>query len=280
MASNAPFRRSRRAPAPLPANGQWPFGMGHWVAPPIPSAQPRRGAAIVTEADMMSVPALWAALRTLSGIVAGMEPIDCDDQSKLQEGPREFFKYPTPDLTWFQAVDGAVNNVAVHGNAYWPIVDIDGFGRITKVQPVHPLTVSPRRQPGGYSLSYDIASRQFYPEDLIHFRGVMIGGYDVGVSPLKYLARMIAIQISEGELAKNTFDDGGRPTAGYWTAPGPMEQTALNVVAENIGQSTAVGRGAGVLAWPAASSTSRRASQWPSWSCSQAASGARPRPPW
>ena len=193
---------------------------------------------------MVSLPAIWAGLRMLSTLIASMPPVRADTKEPYTTG---FFTDPCRDFGWYHLIQGCVVNLAIHGNAYWPIIDTDGRGRVRRVQPVHPYSVFIRRNEGDYSLVYNISNVKYQQSEMVHFRALMSGGYDLGLSPLRFLARALSRQISEEELSRNAFDDGGSPAAGYWQAPQAMDPQAVQSVANTIQQSAAGGRGAGVL---------------------------------
>ena len=221
-----------------------PWGYGQWVYPPSPAPQQRKGEVTVDEADLISIPAFWAAIRMVANLVASMPPVRADTKEPYTTG---FFKDPVRDYGWYHMVQGLVVNLAIHGNGYWPIIEMDLRGRIRRVQPVHPNAVFIRRNDGDYTLTYNISNVKYQQNEMIHFKAMMSGGYDLGLSPLKYLARGLSRTISEEELARNAFDDGGSPAAGYWSQDGLREPEALQNLAGAIQASAAGGRGAGTL---------------------------------
>lgn len=247
-----PFLRPRRRKGRSAAKTDFDnagAGFYRFAHPPPPVRQARKGQTTVTAAEVLSIPAFYAATRTVASLVSGLPVVHGDSLDPVSENSG-FVADPTDDLTWRQLIFGTVVNLVVHGNSFWLIQDIDMMGRITKVYPVPPEQIRIQRRPrvggGAGVLEYYTLGGVLGPFDLFHFKLFPVGGYDVSLSPLVALARHLALMISESESALNLYEDGGVPQ-GYWSTRETMDETYMKTLAGEISESSMGGRGRGTL---------------------------------
>ena len=245
------FKRPTPAPAPTDARTQLLERRGAFIRqtyPPAPVRQARKGPAYVSAAEMMSLPGMWAAARTVCGIVSGLPVMHADTKEpvSMRSG---LFARPAADFTWRELCYGLMMNFIVYGNGFWRISGVDGIGRVNQFFPIGPDQVHIARYPDGEgdgALVYWSNGQSLGRYDLLHFRLYVEGGYDVAMSPLITLARHLALMISEDELALNLFEDGGVPS-GYWSTEGNVDETYIRRLADQINESAMGGRGLGTL---------------------------------
>lgn len=217
---------------------------------PIPVRQPDRGPALVTADQMTVCPALHRAMQALSGFVAGLPVIDLDTNKPVDTDPDSdsFYVRPTGSgLTWFEFIDAIMTDRIMHGNciAVWTGVDRDG--QPNRCELVHPNYVTPLEERWTqFQPCYSINGEMLSFPDVMHFRGWMRAGYSWGVSPLRVLASMISVQLSEQAYARATYEDGAR-VPGYLSTPKQADPTELAEVAEAFAAAVG-GRGSGVVA--------------------------------
>ena len=199
---------------------------------PTPVRQPDRGPAIVTADQMMACPALFRAMQALSGFVAGLPLVDIDTNKPIRQDANEgtFYDHPTTSgLTWFEFVDAVMTERLLHGNGFGVWTGIDAMtGQPNRCEIVHQSYVTPLEDRSDRFMPvYSINGEWLTYPDVIHWRGWMRGGYSWGVSPLKVLARMIAIQLSEQSYVRSSYEDGAR-VPGYLTTPEQLDPEVPN----------------------------------------------------
>lgn len=198
---------------------------------------------------MIAIPAFYAAMRTVAGLVAGLPVIDnaskeLVDTTATGDG---FFNRPTHHDTWFSYVDSIMWNLLMMGNSFGLFTSIDAMGRPDRTEIVHPTYVIPQydRQ-NTFEQRYRIDGNMLGPADVMHFKAATQGGYGWGISPLKHLALTIGIQISEMTHVGRTYEDGAMMT-GYLGTDKVMDPDVASEAAEKVAEQIA-GRGAGLPA--------------------------------
>lgn len=214
---------------------------------PGPLRQPRTGPAFVDAATMVSLPPFWRAMQITSGIMAAL-PIckpDMVDDIDISPDPDTFFGSPTAHDTWHSFIDSIMWNLLVHGNAFVVPTMVDRMGDISEVEVLRPLYVVPKwSRYETFATEYYIDGETYEPQDIIHFKAQTEGGYAWGLSPLKNLARTIAVQVSEQSHVMSTYEDGAQPT-GYLAVRSKMDPDVLKEYAGRVLEQWG-GRGNGV----------------------------------
>ena len=215
---------------------------------PGPTRQPRRGPAHVDANAVLAIPAFYAAISTVAGIVAALPVVDRDGQvvDTTPDG-HGFFNMPTHHDTWFSFVDSIMWNLCIHGNAFGAFTDVDMMGLPLRTEVIHPSYVTPHySRYTTFEQQYWLNGEMLSAQDLMHYKAATQGGYAWGISPLKHLATAIAIQVSEISHVGRVYEDGAKMT-GFLSSPMELDpdvaSEAANTVAEAIG-----GRGAGIVA--------------------------------
>lgn len=218
---------------------------------PTPVRQPDRGLAIVTADQMTTCPALHRAMTALSGFVAGLDLIDLDTNERISQDPDSgtFYGRPTTSgLTWFEFIDALMTDRLMHGNSFGIWTGVDAMtGMPNRCEIVHQNYVTPlEHRSETFMPIYSINGEHLSYPDVIHWRGWMRGGYSWGISPLKVLASMIAVQLSEQAYARNSYEDGAR-IPGYLSTPEQLDPDVLAEYAKPFAEAMG-GRGTGVSA--------------------------------
>ena len=221
----------------------------------VPPLQPRRGAPIVTEDTMMSLPAFYAAMRVTAGTIANLNVLD-PDGSVIDVMPKtgsHMLAHPTAHDTKFTYLDSIMWNLLIHGNAFVVPTRLSmATGEIIQTEVLYPTNVVPRwlgySDQQAFEIGFWIDGEMYGPNDVLHFKEVTVGGQAFGVSKLKVLAHTIGIQLSERAHVKSTYDDGAQPT-GYFTNQRQMDPNVAQEYAKQLGDKLG-GRGNDVSFFP------------------------------
>lgn len=219
-----------------------PFG-------PRPVRQPRRGPAIVTRAELASLPAVHRCVETIANAIAQL-PIyyltgDTIDTADPLSG---FFHEPQPGETWYSYLDGIMYNALLTGNHFNGLVRLGRDGVIEQVQSLRPESVTPEWNTETFRKGYWLDGRKYSDRDLMHFKKQSEGGYAWGISPLKNLGSTWSTHLSEQSYVRSTYEDGAR-IGGYLSGPPDMHPDVLGKTAQQVADNVG-GRGSGVMALP------------------------------
>jgi HK97 family phage portal protein len=118
-----------------------------------------------------------------------------------------WLREPVVGLTFVDWCTQVLTSLLLHGNAYL-IVTRDAGGRIVELVPVDALDVSPTRNGTlGGALRYLVRGVPFTGE-LVHIRGMMLAGSDVGLSPLEFARVSIEGGLSAQQYGVDNFNSG------------------------------------------------------------------------
>lgn len=199
---------------------------------------------------MLSLPGWWSAMRVLATAVMDLPVADRDgdliDLSPVTSS--HIAARPTAHDTWPTFVDQIMWSLMIHGNAFAVPTAVDSRGRISQLEMIHPLRITPAwsrtRGAESFAVGAWLDGEYLSPADVIHWREHSMAGLSWGMSRLKLLARQLRIAASEQAMVLSTYDDGGRPQ-GYWAKDRPMDPSVAGRIADDLA-ATFGGRGDGV----------------------------------
>ena len=173
--------------------------MSHFQVSPLPRMAPEQ---------MLAVAAAQACITMISNQIAAA-PIfleSTDDEGVVTREPApSWLEQPDPDNTCCDVVTQLMTSLLTAGNAYAYITMRDGFFRPRGVKVLHPTQVSVERKGDG-PMRYRVNGELVRTEDMVHVRGLMFGGTDVGIGPISYGARLMGMANAQEGYAGARFD--------------------------------------------------------------------------
>ncbi len=186
----------------------------------------REGQRPVTIDAALQLGTVWACTRLLSETIGTLPLLlyrkdkkggrDVDAGHPLY---RILHDSPNADMTAAEFWESAIASLCLWGNAYAEIKR-NGAGEIVALNFLVPDKVKVERNEAGarvYTVIDKTKRRQVPEARMFHVRGFGIGG-DVGLSPVGYARRTLALSIDTDDAAANAMRNGVRP-AGFLVVP-------------------------------------------------------------
>jgi len=171
--------------------------------------------ATVTELSALQLLAVAGCVRLIADSIATL-PIDTyrKDSSgqQIEVEPPAWLKEPTIDLDFTAWCTQVITSLLLHGNAYI-LVQRNTSGQIVEIPTVDPQSVQVFRDRGMKTYRINGA---VYPGQIVHIKGMMLPGFDVGLSPLEYARQSIGLGLGALEFGADQF-------ANFNNMPGVIE---------------------------------------------------------
>ena len=199
--------------------GTWPGdGGGTWA-----------GTRVSAESSLQLL-AVYGSVRLISDQISTL-PVDCfqslSDGTKVEFPKPAWLAEPTVDLTFAEWCSQVLSSLLLHGNAY-VVVLRGGRGGVVELIPLDPSVVQVRRV-GGRKVY--VVNGVDYPGELVHIKGLMMPGSDVGVSPVEAARQSIGLGLSATQYGAQFFDgEGNMP--GVIEIPKPTQPGVMKEMAE------------------------------------------------
>jgi HK97 family phage portal protein len=182
----------------------------------------------VTTDSALQLLAVYGCVRLIADQISTL-PIDCyrhlSDGSKEEIARPAWLMEPTVDLTFTEWCTQVLSSLLLHGNAYVAVTRNER-NAIVELLPLDPTAVAVVRENG--RKVYKVAGRA-YPGELLHIKGFMLPGSDVGLSPIEAARQSIGLGLSAQQYGSQFFDgEGNMP--GVIEIPGkaqPDQMTAM-----------------------------------------------------
>lgn len=177
---------------------------GQWPGDIVPTWAGQR----VDRESSLQLLAVYGCVRLISDSIATM-PIEVF-RSK-PDGTREsvnrplWLTNPTSDLDYVAWVTQILSSLLLQGNAYVAVIRASDTGRILELVPLDPDKVHVRREGARKVI---LVNGKEYPGDLLHIKGCMLPGSDVGMSPIEYARQSIGVGLSATEHGGRFFAQG------------------------------------------------------------------------
>lgn len=173
------------------------------------------GGVSVTELSAMQLLAVAGCVRLIADSIATL-PIDTyrKDSSgqQIEVEPPAWLKEPTIDLDFTAWCTQLLTSLLLHGNAYL-LVQRNSTGQIVEIPIADPQSVTVFRDRGMKAFRIN---GSVYPGQIVHIKGMMLPGYDVGLSPLEYARQSIGLGLNALEFGADQF-------ANFNNMPGVIE---------------------------------------------------------
>jgi HK97 family phage portal protein len=135
---------------------------------------------------------------------------------------------PTVDLDFTSWCTQVLTSLLLHGNAYVAVLRNEAGG-IVELVPLDPMKVLVRRERG--RKVYVIAG-MIYDGEVLHLKGLMLPGSDVGLSPVEYARQSIGLGLASVKFGSQFFEgEGNMP--GVIEMPRTAQPDTLKAIAES-----------------------------------------------
>lgn len=187
----------------------------------------------------LAVPTVWACVGLLSNAVsmlrletftrnaAGVPTRAADPQVVLA---------PAADMTQSEWLHMLMVSVLMRGNIYGEIVRRDPrTGYALQVELLNPdnVRVDVDRETGAWSYLILSSQRKIAREDMWHVRGLTLPGSKQGLSPLRYAAATIGIDLESRSFASDFFANGAHPSS-ILTTDQPVTQDQAQTIKDRF----------------------------------------------
>lgn len=216
----------------------------------------------VDAGSAMQLMAVYGCVRLISDSISTL-PVDAYRKTadgRVQIAEPSWLRRPTVDLDFAEWCGQVLASLLLHGNAY--VLVLRSGASIVELPPLDPAKVVVRREAG--RKTYWVMGQRV-PFDVLHIKGMMLPGADVGVSPVEYARQTIGLGLAAQEYGARFFDtDGNMP--GVIELPKPEVPEKKRLLAEGFARKISRGnrsRLPGVLddgaVWKATSVTPEQA---------------------
>jgi HK97 family phage portal protein len=158
----------------------------------------------VNQSSAMQLLAVAGCVRYITDTISTL-PVDVFTASadgRKEVTPPVWLKEPTPDLDFTAWCSQTLTSLLLHGNSY--SVVLRGESGINSLVPVDPTTVSVVREQG--RKRFKVAG-QLFPGEILHIKGMMLPGSDVGLSPLEYARLSIGLGLEAVQYGSDNFQN-------------------------------------------------------------------------
>jgi HK97 family phage portal protein len=170
--------------------GDWP-GEGPAAAP-------------VTVTTALQLLAVSGSVRLITDAISTL-PVDVFSSraSTVEVAAPDWLLQPTTDLDFTAWCSQVLTSLLLHGNAYVLITRSPVTTRIVEMIPVDPSSVSVYRPAGGRKIY--VVNGVPFPGELVHIKGIMLPGSDVGLSPLEYARQTFGLGLEALEFGADSL---------------------------------------------------------------------------
>jgi len=197
--------------------GQWPGEMTQVV-----------GGVAVDEQSSMQLLTVYGSVRLITDSIATL-PLDVYQRSgdtKIEVAKPTWLQQPTTNLDFTSWVSQVLSSLLLHGNAY--VVVQRNEATIVELIPLDPSKVRVTRDRG--RLSYMVNGQRIDAE-MLHLKGLMLPGSDVGLSPVEYARQSIGLGLAAVKFGTGYFEgEGNMP--GVIEMPGSAQSETLKGIAD------------------------------------------------
>lgn len=178
----------------------------------------------------MQLLTVYGCVRLITDSIATL-PVDVHrlaaDGTKIDVAKPIWLRQPTVDLDFTSWVTQVLSSLLLHGNAYIAI-NRNGAGAIVELLPLDPSKVLVARDRG--RKVFMVAGVRVDSE-VLHLKGLMLPGSDVGLSPVEYARQSIGLGLAAVKYGSQYFEgEGNMP--GVIEMPGAAQSDTLKAIAE------------------------------------------------
>ncbi len=188
----------------------------------------------VNEDTALRLMAVWACVRVITEDISSL-PLAVyrrieDGKEIAPEHPLYSILHdaPNPEMSAMVFRETMTAHLLTYGNAFAQIED-DGMGRVRHLWPLHPSSVSLRRNTASNELEYYVQpsygeTKRIQTNRMFHIWGLSANGIQ-GLSPIGYARETIGMGLAAEQFGAGFFAHGLRPSA-YFMHPGQLSEAA------------------------------------------------------
>lgn len=185
----------------------------------------------VTTSSAMQLLTVYGCVRLITDSISTL-PIDTfrrlGDGTKQEIPKPSWLMEPTVDLSFEEWCTQVLTSLLLDGNSYVAVLRNDR-GAIVELVPLDPTKVSVRRMSGRKEY---LVNGAVYAGEMLHLKGLMMPGADVGMSPIEAARQSIGLGMAAVRYGAEFFGgEGNMP--GVIEMPGRPNQTTMTDMAEN-----------------------------------------------
>ena len=190
---------------------------------------------ILTEAGALAISTVMSCVKVLHNDV-GIFPFNAYSGDKrgvrkiIPQQPKIVSNPFGPELSLAAGMGQVVVSLALRGNAFLWVDEMDAFGFPTQVSVLHPDLVHVQRNEAGDKI-FKIRQVEYNRNQVKHITGVMLPGAIVGMDPVSYQRVTLGLASDVTTYGANFFRNGGAPS-GVISVPGAGDRTAAREVKE------------------------------------------------
>ena len=200
---------------------------GSWGDSGIETASGER----VTTESALQLLTVYGCVRLISDGISTL-PIDVyrvDLQGEKKPAPKPaWLEQPTVDLDFPSWCGQVLSSLLLQGNSYW-FVARSSTGTIVELVPLDPAKVQVTRVSG--RKKYIVNGVEVPSAEIVHVKGLMLPGADVGMSPVEYARQSIGLGLAAVKFGGDFFQNEGN-MPGVIEAPGDMQPETMDNLAK------------------------------------------------
>lgn len=188
------------------------------------------GGVAVDEQSSMQLLTVYGSVRLITDSIATL-PLDVfrrtGEDAKVEVAKPTWLQQPTTNLDFTSWVSQVLSSLLLHGNAYVAVLRNE-VGTIVELLPLDPSKVRASRHRG--RLSYMVNGQRIDAE-MLHLKGLMLPGSDVGLSPVEYARQSIGLGLAAVKFGTGYFENEGN-MPGVIEMPGSAQSETLRGIAD------------------------------------------------
>lgn len=198
--------------------------------PWFPNPAPTWAGVSVTRESSLQLVTVYGCVRMISDSISTM-PLDVfrrTPDGNIEANRPAWLDRPTVDLDLSEWCGQVLMSLLLEGNAYVAVTRSES-GQIVELVPLDPAAVNVRRV--GSRKLFIVNGVEQPSAEIVHIKGLMLPGSDVGLSPIEYARQSIGLGLSTLEFGAKFFDgEGNMP--GVIELPHPAQPATMQNLAE------------------------------------------------
>lgn len=175
----------------------------------------------VTPESSLQLLTVYGCVRMISDAISTL-PWDVyrelPDHTKVEVAKPDWLKSPTVDLNFTEWCTQVLSSLLLQGNAYVAVLR-NPANAIVELVPLDPVRVTVVRDGGRKVFRIN---GMVYPGEILHIKGLMMPGSDVGLSPVEAARQSIGLGLATQQYGSQFFD-GGANMPGVIEIPGAAQ---------------------------------------------------------
>jgi HK97 family phage portal protein len=183
-----------------------------WV--PWNVGEPDTHARRVTSAVALQHAAVYACVRLLADVIGSMPLHAYQTGSREQLDPQpSLLTAPAAYTTLGEWLGQVMTSVLTAGNAFGIVTDRDASERPTRIEIIDPARVAVSVPSRGGLVTYRLDGTEIDRDELWIFRGLLLPGMPIGISPIEYAAVAVSSGLYAQDYGAKWFQADSTPSA-------------------------------------------------------------------